>query len=115
MPCHLANRPLSLSVSTEARNKKEKDSLYVQIEDLNRGRQIVSVDRPNEGSSKSSTGANINSGNGRERHQIVYSEINVEESNECSPTRTPLARSRAQSPYIQHSTIDFDGLSWPSR
>ncbi|KAF2454376.1 hypothetical protein BDY21DRAFT_352689 [Lineolata rhizophorae] len=52
--------------------------------------------------------------NGCETHQMAPSEIDVEGYNERSPT-TPLATSRAQSPFIQHPTIDFDGLSWPSR
>ncbi len=49
--------------------------------------------------------------NGRERRQIVHSEIEVEGYNEGGPTRTPLATSRAQSPYTQHPTIDFGDLS----
>jgi GTP cyclohydrolase IA len=53
--------------------------------------------------------------NCRERHQMVHGEIDVEGYNEGGPTRTPLATSRAQSPYTQHPTIDFDDLSWPSR
>ncbi|KAL8673568.1 MAG: hypothetical protein Q9168_002022 [Polycauliona sp. 1 TL-2023] len=53
--------------------------------------------------------------NGRERHQMVHSEIDVEGYNEGGPTRTPLATSRAQSLYTQHLTIDFDDLSWPGR
>lgn len=52
---------------------------------------------------------------GCERHQMVYSEIDVEGYNEGDPTRTPLATSHAQSPYTQHPAIDFDDLSWPSR
>jgi GTP cyclohydrolase I len=46
---------------------------------------------------------------------MEQNEIDVEGYNEEGPTRTPLATSRAQSPYTPHSTIDFDGLSWPSR
>jgi GTP cyclohydrolase I len=115
VPSHLTNEPLPLSVSTEARDKKERDSLYAQIQNSNQGRQLVSFDGPNEYFPKSSTSAKMDGSSGRERHQMVQSEIDVEGYNECSPMRTPLATSRASSPYIQHPTIDFDGLSWPSR
>lgn len=63
---------------------------------------------------KSFTSANMDGSNGRERHQMVHGEIDVEGYNEGGPTRTPLATSRAQSLYTQHPTIDFDDLSWPS-
>jgi hypothetical protein len=115
IPSHLANGLLPLGVSTEARDKKERDSLYAQIQNSNRGRQVVSFNEPSGYFPKLSTSVNMDGSNGRERHQMVHSEIDVEGYNECTPTRTPLATSRAQSPYIQHPTIDFDGLSWPSR
>ena len=70
---------------------------------------------PNGYFPKSSTSANMSGSNSRERHPMVHSESDVEGHNECSLTRTPLATSRAQSTYIQHPMIDFDGLSWPSR
>ncbi|PQE33776.1 phosphoribosyl transferase domain protein [Rutstroemia sp. NJR-2017a WRK4] len=57
----------------------------------------------------------MDSSNCRERHQIVHGKIDEEGYNEGGPTRTPLATSRAQSPYTQHPTIDLDNLSWPSR
>jgi len=115
IPSHLTNGPSPLSVSTEARDKKERDSLYVQIQNSSQGRQAVNFDELNRYFPKSSTSANMDGSNARERHQMVHSEIDVEGYTECSPTRTPLATSRAQSPYIQHPTIDFNGLSWPSR
>ncbi|KAF1956997.1 GTP cyclohydrolase I [Byssothecium circinans] len=102
--------PLPLSEPTEARDKKERDSLYAQIQNSNRGRQAVNFDEL----PKSSTSANIDGSNGSETHQMIHSEIDVEGCNERSPM-TPLATSRVQSPYVQHPTIDFDGLSWPSR
>lgn len=75
----------------------------------------MNFDGPNGYFPKSSTSANMDGSNGRERHQMVHSEIDVEGYNEGGSTRTPLATSRAQSPYTQHPTIEFDGLSWPSR
>jgi GTP cyclohydrolase IA len=110
---HPTDGPSPLSESTEARDKKERDSLYAQIENSNRGRHVVNFDGPNGYFPKSSTGANMDGSNCRERHQID-GEIDVEGYNEGGPTRTPLATSRAQSPYTQHPTIDFDNLSWPS-
>jgi GTP cyclohydrolase IA len=115
IPSHLTDGPSPLGVSTEARDKKERDSLYAQIQNSNRGRQVVNFDGPNGYFPKSSTGANMDGSNCRERHQMVHGEIDVEGYNEGGPTRTPLATSRAQSPYTQHPTIDFDDLSWPSR
>jgi GTP cyclohydrolase IA len=49
--------------------------------------------------------------NSRERHQMVHSEIDVKEYSDGGP----LAAILAQSAYIQHPTIDFDDLSWPSK
>jgi len=115
IPSHLANGPPPLSVSTEARDKKERDSLYAQIQNSNRGRQAVNFDEPNRYFPKSSTSASMDGSSACERRQMVYSESDVEGYGECNPTRTPLATSRAQSPYIQHPTIDFNGLSWPSK
>ena len=81
---------------------------------LNRGRQLVNFEGPNEYFPKSFTSANMDGSNGRERHQMVHSEIDMERYNEGGPTRSSLATSRTQSLYTQHPTIDFDGLSWPS-
>lgn len=104
-----------LGVSTEARDKKERDSLYTQIQDSNRGRWVVNFDRLNAYFAKSFTDANMDGSNCSERHEFVHGEIDVEGYNERGPTRTPLATSRAQSSYIQHPTIDLDDLSWPGK
>ncbi|KAI4285292.1 MAG: hypothetical protein L6R38_000774 [Xanthoria sp. 2 TBL-2021] len=79
IPFHLTNGPSPLSGSTEARDKKEKDSLYAQIQNSNRGRQVVNFDGPKGYFPKSSTSANLDGSNGRERHQIVLQtqELNV--------------------------------------
>lgn len=112
---HLMHGPLPFSLPTEACDKEERHSLHSQIQNSNWGHQVVNIDDPNRYFPKSSTSANMDDGNGHERHQMVQGEIDVEGYNECSPTRTPLATSRAQSPFTQQPTIDFDGLSWPSR
>ena len=111
IPSHLTDGPSPLGVSIEARDKRERDSLYAQIQNSNRGRQVVNFDGPNGYFPKSSTSANMDGSNCRE---MVHGEIDVEGYNEGGPMRTPLATSRAQSPYTQHPTIDFDNLSWPS-
>jgi GTP cyclohydrolase I len=74
----------------------------------------VNFDEPNEYLPESSIGAKIDGSNCRERYQIRHGEIDVEGYNEGATTTTPLATNRAQSPYTQHPTIDFDNLSWPS-
>ena len=111
IPSHLTNGPSPLSISTEARDKKERDALFTAIQTSNRGRQVVSFDEPNSYFSEPSGSAVDNRG----AHSIVYNEIDVEGYNDHGRARTPLATSRAQSPYTQHPTIDFDGLSWPSK
>jgi GTP cyclohydrolase I len=97
IPSHLTDEPSPLGVSTDARDKKERDSLYTQIENLDRGRQVVSFNEPSD-----------------ERYQIIHGDIDVEGYKNGAITRTPLATSHEQSPYTQHPTIDFDNLSWPS-
>lgn len=97
-PSHPTDGLSPLGISTEARDRKERDSPYAQIQNSNRGRQVVNFDGPDEYFSKSSTGANIDGSN-----------------NDGGLTRTPLVTSSAQSLYTQHPTIDFDNLSWPSR
>ena len=74
----------------------------------------MNFEGPNGYFPKPHTSANMDGSNGRERHQMVHSEIDVEGYNEGGPTRSSLAASRAQSLYTQHPTIDSDGLSWPS-
>lgn len=109
VPTHMVNGRSPLSVSTEARDKRERENLYNAIETSSRGRQIVDFDGP------SSYSADVNGAGVHSRHTIVNGEIDVEGYNEGAVIQTPLATSRAHSPYTQHPTIDFDGLSWPSK
>lgn len=115
IPSHLTNTSSPLSISTEARDKKERDSIYAAIESSKRGRQAVDFDGPNGYFPKTSTSADVQTPSARQKHKIIHNEIDVEAWKEDHATATPLATSRAQSPYTQHPTIDFDGLSWPSR
>lgn len=116
IPSHLTNGPSPLSMSTEARDKKERESLFAAIQTSNRGRQIVDFDGPTGYFAKDSSSnmTNINGRGAHDKHHIIHHEIDVEGYNEEGASRTPLATSRAQSPYTQHPTVDFDGLSWPS-
>jgi GTP cyclohydrolase I len=115
LPSHLKNGPLPLSVCTEARDKKERDSLSTHIQNSNRDCQVVNFDGSNGCFPKLPTSANMDGSNGLKRHQMVHGEIEVEGYNRGIPISTPLATSCAQSPYTQKPTIDFDNMSWPSR
>ncbi|KAF1994140.1 GTP cyclohydrolase I [Amniculicola lignicola CBS 123094] len=114
IPSHITNGPSSpLGVSMEARDKKERDSLFAAIQSSNRGRQPISFEGPNGYfNSSSSNMADMEHRSLRDRHRLITTDIEEEDTHRPN---TPLATSRAQSPYTQHPTIDFDGLSWPSR
>ncbi|KAF2703451.1 GTP cyclohydrolase I [Pleomassaria siparia CBS 279.74] len=113
IPSHMMNGSSPLHVSTETRDKNERDSLFAAIQTSNRGRQAVDFDAAPDYFPKPS-GSNADYRGAMERHKILHSEIEVEGHSDDRAARTPLATSRAQSPYTQHPTIDFDGLSWPS-
>lgn len=101
IPSHMTNGPSSpLRLNQEDRDRKERDNLFAAIETSNRGRQAIDFD-----DSKADKGA----------QGIVNGEIDVEGYNQGTVAKTPLSTSRAHSPYTQHPTIDFDGLSWPSK
>jgi hypothetical protein len=53
--------------------------------------------------------------NEHNNHHVTHGELHVDGLNEDCPGNIPLATSRAQSTYLQHAVIDFDGLSWPSK
>ncbi|KAF2106550.1 GTP cyclohydrolase I [Lophiotrema nucula] len=108
---HSTNGPSPLSVSTEARDKNERDSLCAQITNSNRGRQVVSSDERHEYFPKSSTNATMDGSTGCERHQMIHSEIDVEGYDEGDPTRTLLPTNCAESPCTQQPTINLDDLS----
>lgn len=74
----------------------------------------MNFEGPNGYFPKSHTSVNMDDSNGRERDEMVHSEVDVEAYNEGDPTRSSLAASRGHSLYTQHPTIDFDDLSWPS-
>lgn len=111
---HTPTAPSPLSLSTVARHQKEREHLFAAIENSNRGRSVVDFDQagPNGFFSESSV-ADVNGRGESQRHRLLR-EQDGDELHHVAPLRTPLATSRAHSPYTQHPTIDFDGLSWPS-
>lgn len=110
LPTHMVNGGSPLRLTHEARDQKERETLYNAIETSNRGRQIVDFDGPNGYFAPTASGPSTNV-----KHHIISHNIDVEGFNESAPIQTPLQTSRAQSPYTQHPTIDFNGLSWPSK
>lgn len=114
LPSHMVNGRSPLRVSQKVRDQKERENLYNAIETSNRGRQIVDFDGPSGYFPHENQEKDINDGDAHERrHELHNSEIDVEGFSEVPDT--PLKTSRAHSPYTQHPTIDFDGLSWPSK
>lgn len=113
IPSHLTNGSSPLSTA-QARQKKEREDLFAAIETSHRGRQVVDFDTPNGYFPESSSGRPVGSRAMPERLRIAPHEIEEEDDGHRGSAPTPLATSRAQSPYTQHPTIDFDGLSWPS-
>lgn len=112
LPSHLPNSQAPLKVSQKVRDQKEREHLKNAIETSTRGRQPVNFDGPNGYIPPQASAAKMEDHAEEEPHEVVNGEIDVEGYNE--PPKTPLKTSRAQSPYTQHPTIDFDGLSWPS-
>jgi GTP cyclohydrolase I len=101
--------------ATETRDRKERDNLYSSIEASHRGRQIVNFDGPEGYFPTPSMSTDAHGPDTHQAHEPIHSGIDVEGYVDEHSPKTPLATSRAHSPYTQHPTIDFDGLSWPSR
>lgn len=117
LPSHLSNGqpPLPLRVSQKVRDQKEREHLYNAIETSTRGRQPVNFDGPNGHMPPKATATKMEGHAEEENRPNVNGDANVEDANEETEVpETPLKTSRAQSPFTQHPTIDFDGLSWPS-
>jgi GTP cyclohydrolase I len=113
LPSHMTNGHSPVRVSQKVRDQKERENLKNAIETSNRGRQRVDFDGLSSGYFPAKAAAmKMKEDNEQESQQIENGEIDVEGYNEGP--KTPLKTSRAHSPYTQHPTIDFDGLSWPS-
>lgn len=111
---HTPVAPSPLSLTTVARHQKEREHLFAAIENSNRGRSVVDFDQgPAQNGFFEPSTSDLNGRGESQRHRLLR-ENDGDELNHVAPLRTPLATSRAHSPYTQHPTIDFDGLSWPS-
>jgi GTP cyclohydrolase I len=111
VPSHMTNGGSPLKISQKARDQKERESLHHAIQLSERGRQIVNFEGPSSYFPAKASSAAFNSSN---MHTVDDGASDVDDDNEHAVS-TPLATSRAHSPYTQHPTIDFDGLSWPSK
>lgn len=98
-----------LRKNVKSRDQKERETLHHAIQLSERGRQIVNFDGPSSYFPEAGKGSSANTNN---RDMVKNGEDDVEDHYQ---SQTPLATSRAHSPYTQHPTIDFDGLSWPSK
>jgi GTP cyclohydrolase I len=116
VPSHLSSTVSSLSISEEARDKRERDKLYASIESSYTTRQPIDLDSPNGYFPKkhqNKTEMNgVNGQNAKPKREIVDEE-HARDPRDEAPEAVPTT-SRPESPFTQHPTIDFDGLSWPS-
>jgi GTP cyclohydrolase I len=116
LPSHLTSVPSPLSVSQEVRDKKERDKLYASIESSNTTRHPVDLDGPNSYfPKKPQNKLDMNGINGHDSNtgKGSVAEEHARDPRDEAPEAPPSA-SRPESPFTQHPTIDFDGLSWPS-
>lgn len=114
LPSYLTNgsSPLHHPNPTEARDRKERESLYSSIKSSNTRKELVDV---GGSTSSSSTAVNSEPVILSQRHRKDTSNSTSEDVGRDDATQqaTPTA-SRPHSPFTQHPTVDFDGLSWPS-
>lgn len=117
VPNYLANGSSPLHASkqhaTEVRDKKERENLYSAIKSSNTRKELVDFpSSPPKASAYASEPVTLSQRNGQ------HSTYGVDDAELRSPRdgyvhQTPTA-SRPHSPFTQHPTVDFDGLSWPS-
>jgi GTP cyclohydrolase I len=104
-------------MSQEARDKREREKLYAAIESSSTvGRQLVDLDGPSNYFLKKAHGAAEMNGLAPKEPRPSRTAIDEEHARDArdeAPVPTP-SISRPESPFTQHPTIDFDGLSWPS-
>ena len=108
MPSNTSNGPSPAKVSHEVRDRKERDNLRSAIQSSNK-RHILEDDHSHVNPSKYRSTRN------GKRRAGYFEEDHARDSRDEADPMTPLAMSRPHSPYTQHPTIDFDGLSWPSK
>lgn len=100
------------------RDTKERADLYASIERTNNRRRIPIDLETEDGSYARHRMPTLEQSSAHRTHPNHLGDIEEEHArdprDEAGPL-TPLATSRPQSPFTQYPTIDFDGLSWPSK
>jgi len=112
LPSHLTNGTSPLHISREVRDQKERDNLRASIKVSNTRRHVVDLDDPNNYFPKKSSPETQDSRGAKASRRTINEEHARDPRDEASPP-TP-STTRPSSPFTQHPTIDFDGLSWPS-
>jgi GTP cyclohydrolase IA len=108
------NSPLHPN-STEARDKRERESLYSSIKSSNTRKELVEGFNNHNGA-PSSFPHTSSSSHGASSNTTTDAQSPDETPRDGRPSGqlTPTATSRPHSPFTQYPTVDFDGLSWPS-
>lgn len=103
LPAHMMNgSPLRLT--TEARHKKERENLFNAIETSNRGRQVVNFDGPTGYFPAKASAAKAGASGVHATNTMVAKRgTDVEDEAEHGVAQTPLATSRAHSPYSERA------------
>lgn len=116
LPSYLTNGSSPLNTNpTEARDKKERENLYSAIKSSNTRKQLVD-----------GVGANSSAASAYISEPVVFSQRvsrppaaspgdeHARDARTFAESHNTPAASRPHSPFTQHPTVDFDGLSWPS-
>lgn len=109
LPSHLTTASSPLSLSQEARDKRERDKLYASIESSSTIRHPVDLDAPNGYFGKKQLSKTPMNGHAYHPESTVNEEHARDPRDEAAHSA-----SRPESPFTANPTIDFDGLSWPS-
>jgi GTP cyclohydrolase IA len=112
LPSRLVNGTSPLHLSREVRDQKERDNLRASIKASNTGRHVVDLDDPNGYFPKKSSPESQDSHGTKTSRRAIDEDYARDPHDEVSPPT--LSTTRPTSPFTQHPTIDFDGLSWPS-
>jgi GTP cyclohydrolase I len=102
-------------MAQEARDKREREKLYAAIESSSTvGRQLVDLDEPSHHfAKKTQMNGHTQKDSRQSKSGATLEEEHARDIRDEAPIPTP-SISRPESPFTQHPTIDFDGLSWPS-
>ncbi|KAF2826777.1 GTP cyclohydrolase I [Ophiobolus disseminans] len=113
VPSHLTKKQSPLRASQRMASQNEGEQLSEEIDATFRGRRVVDLDAADGYFPAKKAVAGTKRSRQEEADEVANGDIDVEGDN--AVPETPLKTSRAQSPYTQQPTIDFDGLSWPSK